>query len=206
MLLAGLDASIKRLYEIDLGFCTNDCNYTVPEGSTLTKTLVRDIIPDLQSWNGPVPEKVEGLAVTTSGQVYFVNDNEAVDNNSGETLLVDLGVGAVTVATYPPTTSLPTPVPTPLPTTDPPTPFPSEQPSSAPFAATAIPTVVPTPIPTFVPTVLPTAPLCVPKGGSCTRMLKSGECCVANNGNKYTCFGQSMSSSTCQKCAKKKQT
>jgi hypothetical protein len=35
---------------------------------------------------------LEGLAVTASGNVYINNDNDGVDDNSGEQILLDLGV------------------------------------------------------------------------------------------------------------------
>jgi hypothetical protein len=40
---------------------------------------------------GLVPEKIEGSAITASGNVWIVNDNDGVDDNSGETQLLNLG-------------------------------------------------------------------------------------------------------------------
>ena len=80
---SGFDAAIKRIYEIDLT--------SVVAGSTVTKTLVRDLMADLKKPKGMVPEKIEGLAVTSEGDVYIVNDNDGVDDNSGETQLMNLG-------------------------------------------------------------------------------------------------------------------
>ena len=57
----------------------------------LAKKLVRDLIPDLESDNGLVLEKVEGLTVTEDGDVYIVTDNDGVDDSSGETQLINLG-------------------------------------------------------------------------------------------------------------------
>lgn len=48
-------------------------------------------IPDLAAPGGLIPEKIEGLAVTRHGQVWIVNDNDGVDDNSGETELLNLG-------------------------------------------------------------------------------------------------------------------
>lgn len=79
----GLDAAIKRLYEIDLSTATAD--------STITKTLKKDLMSDLKSQGGLVAEKVEGLAVTESGDIYIINDNDGVDDNSGETQLMNVG-------------------------------------------------------------------------------------------------------------------
>jgi len=79
----GPDAAIKRIYLVDLA--------EVEEGSTITKTLVQDIIPDLkEATNGFVMEKVEGLAY--DGEYMWINnDNDGVDDNSGEQLLLKLG-------------------------------------------------------------------------------------------------------------------
>jgi hypothetical protein len=79
----GPDARIKRLYRIDL---TGKAN-----GDTLDKTLVRDLMADLKAPGGNVPEKIEGLAVLPDGGVIIVNDNDGVDDNSGETQLIRLG-------------------------------------------------------------------------------------------------------------------
>lgn len=79
----GPDAAIKRLYKIDLS--------TATEGQTITKTLVRDLMNDLSATGGLIPEKIEGSAVMSNGDVYIVNDNDGVDDNSGETQLLNLG-------------------------------------------------------------------------------------------------------------------
>ncbi len=79
----GPDAAIKRIYEIDTAGAV--------DGDLLSKTLVRDLMPDLQSPNGSVYEKVEGLAVMQNGDVFIVNDNDGVDDNSGEIQLLNLG-------------------------------------------------------------------------------------------------------------------
>ncbi len=79
----GPDAAIKRLYRFDVT--------GLVDGDTVTKILVRDLIDDLQASGGLIPEKIEGLAVTTKGDVYIVNDNDGVDDNSGETQLINLG-------------------------------------------------------------------------------------------------------------------
>ena len=40
---------------------------------------------------GHYPEKVEGMAVMDNGDVYVCNDNDGVDDNSGETQLLNVG-------------------------------------------------------------------------------------------------------------------
>lgn len=79
----GPDARIKRLYSVNLTGVVN--------GATLTKTLVRDVLNDLKAPAGQVPEKIEGLARLANGDVLIVNDNDGVDDNSGEVQLINLG-------------------------------------------------------------------------------------------------------------------
>ncbi len=57
----------------------------------VAKDEVRDLIPDLKAWGGPVPDKVEGLAIDAAGQGYVVTDNDGVDDASGETLFWTIG-------------------------------------------------------------------------------------------------------------------
>ncbi|MFZ2124066.1 MAG: esterase-like activity of phytase family protein [Rhodoferax sp.] len=79
----GPDARIKRLYRIDL---TGKA-----DGATLSKTLVRDLMADLRGPAGPVLEKIEGSALLANGDVIIVNDNDGVDDNSGEVQMMNLG-------------------------------------------------------------------------------------------------------------------
>ncbi len=85
----GPDARIKKIYEFSV-----DGIEPKPQGETfpvLSKTFVRDLIPDLTKDNGFVLEKVEGLAVFRNGKTYIVTDNDGVDNASGETQLMNIG-------------------------------------------------------------------------------------------------------------------
>jgi hypothetical protein len=61
------------------------------DGDTLTKEFVRDLVPDLLKPNGLLYEKIEGVAFDTHGDVWIVNDNDGLDDNSGETQLLNLG-------------------------------------------------------------------------------------------------------------------
>jgi hypothetical protein len=80
--MAGPDAVVKRVYKIDLGKHN--------PGETVTKKLFVDIYPALADEGGLVVEKVEGLTVDRSGDVWVVNDNDGLDSNSGETLLLNV--------------------------------------------------------------------------------------------------------------------
>lgn len=80
----GPDGVIKRVYEIDLG------DYSMAELTVVTKTLVRDLVPDILSYGGQLLEKVEGMAVDSDGNLWINNDNDGVDDNSGEQLLIKI--------------------------------------------------------------------------------------------------------------------
>lgn len=79
----GPDAAIKRIYKFDVTGLAAD--------AVVTKTQVRDLMADLAAPGGLTYEKVEGLAVMSNGDVLIVNDNDGVDDNSGETQLLNLG-------------------------------------------------------------------------------------------------------------------
>jgi hypothetical protein len=89
----GPDAAVKRLYQIGLGDFSMGVPVEDEDVPTVEKTLVLDVIPEVEAFTGAkVMEKLEGLAVTASGNVYINNDNDGVEDNSGEELLLDLGV------------------------------------------------------------------------------------------------------------------
>ena len=75
----GLDASIKRIYSISLGDLED-----VDDGDEITKLLVRDVLDDTAASGGMPLEKIEGMAILGK-DVWIVNDNDAVDFNTGET-------------------------------------------------------------------------------------------------------------------------
>ena len=83
---ANTDARIKRVYGIDV----SEVSFKAQGDSfeTLSKTLLRDLMPDLLATNGMVLEKIESLAVTEKGDLLFANDNDGVDDSSGETQLI----------------------------------------------------------------------------------------------------------------------
>lgn len=76
----GPDAAIKRIYTVDMS--------AVTDGETLTKTLTMDLMDVLKAAGGLVPEKIEGLGLTAANDMYIVNDNDGVDDNSGEIQLL----------------------------------------------------------------------------------------------------------------------
>ncbi|MBB5186870.1 hypothetical protein HNQ57_001133 [Zhongshania antarctica] len=79
----GPDAVIKRLYKFD--------TTGLAEDAMVSKTLVRDVLPDMKATGGLVTEKIEGLALLANGDLLMVNDNDGVDDSNGETRLMNLG-------------------------------------------------------------------------------------------------------------------
>jgi hypothetical protein len=84
------DARVKRVYTIDVtGVNFLDVSQTA-NFETLTKTLAYDLLAQgsYDEFGGFVPEKLEGMAVLSDGTTLIVNDNDGVDDNSGETTVV----------------------------------------------------------------------------------------------------------------------
>jgi hypothetical protein len=86
----GPDARVKAIYRVGLpdGTGSTAADQAPP---MLTKTLARDLLPDLQATNGWTQEKVEGMAVGGNGNLYVVTDNDGLDDANGETVFLDLG-------------------------------------------------------------------------------------------------------------------
>ena len=86
----GQEAAIKRIYSVGLdAFQPARLGGALP---LLEKTLVRDLLPDLQqATNGYVIDKVEGFAIDAAGAAFVVTDNDGVKDSSGETLFLRLG-------------------------------------------------------------------------------------------------------------------
>ena len=87
----GPDATIKRIYSVDLaGVDFRAVDVGAP--SVVAKTLVVDLLASgaFAPFAGATPEKVEGMTVLSNGTVVIVNDNDGVDDNSGETRLLTL--------------------------------------------------------------------------------------------------------------------
>jgi len=80
----GLQARVKRVYGIDL-----QAIRFRPFGEALdvaAKTLLRDVLADLDARSISIPDKLEGLGITADGRPFGVTDNDGVDDNYGETL------------------------------------------------------------------------------------------------------------------------
>jgi len=82
-------AELKALYGVDLK--TAEFKPYGDELVTVEKTLLRDVLPDLKAASIWTTEKLEGVAVTRTGRVFVVTDNDGVDDSTGETVFLNLG-------------------------------------------------------------------------------------------------------------------
>lgn len=83
-------ARIKRIYGVDL---LDSAVTWKPHGEaldTVSKSLLADVIGDLDATNISVPDKLEGAGITKEGQVFLSTDNDGVDGNYGESLFFRL--------------------------------------------------------------------------------------------------------------------
>jgi alkaline phosphatase len=86
----GDKAQVKKIFSVALdAFKPAPLDGDLP---VVEKTLVRDLIPDLEAaTNGYVVDKVEGFTIDAGGNAFVVTDNDGVDDSSGETLFLRLG-------------------------------------------------------------------------------------------------------------------
>jgi hypothetical protein len=85
----GPKAQLKRLYTFSIAGLT-----PVAQGGNfplLSKSLARDLLPDLKTTSGWVVDKVEGTAQAKDGKFYVVTDNDGIDDATGETRFLQLG-------------------------------------------------------------------------------------------------------------------
>jgi hypothetical protein len=84
------DLAVKRLYRFSVAGLVP----AAPGAAAIpvvTKTLLRDMVPDLAKPRGTVQEKLEGFAVDRAGDMFAVTDNDGVQGVSGETQFLRLG-------------------------------------------------------------------------------------------------------------------
>ena len=86
----GTAAAIKRLYGIDLASADFRTDLTAPL-AVVEKTLLADVLDELEANSIWTPDKLEGLSVTSDGRVYLVTDNDGLDESLGQTVFLGLG-------------------------------------------------------------------------------------------------------------------
>jgi hypothetical protein len=84
---AGADARIKLITEIDVSDTEFLDESHAGAFNVLPKVVKRDLVArgDLLKANGVILEKLESLAVTRNGTAIVINDNDGVDDSTGET-------------------------------------------------------------------------------------------------------------------------
>jgi hypothetical protein len=87
----GTDATIKEIVTFSIAGLTPLPPADAPGFPVVIQLGAFDLVPALMSLNGPVLEKVEGLTIGADGKVYFVTDNDAVSDATGETLFMAIG-------------------------------------------------------------------------------------------------------------------
>ena len=87
--LIGEKAVLKKLYRVPLADMVSTALDS--ELPTVSKELVRDLVPDLLSTGGFVLDKVEGFAIDAAGEGFAVTDNDGVDDSTGETMFWSIG-------------------------------------------------------------------------------------------------------------------
>lgn len=88
------NASLKAVFQVDLAnapFAPYRDGVTDGGLATISKRFLIDVVPALSEASIFTPEKLEGLAVSSDGQVYAVTDNDGVDDATGETIFLGLG-------------------------------------------------------------------------------------------------------------------
>lgn len=88
----GANAKIKRIYKVALSeLVSTKLGEVLP---IVKKELVVDLLPIMTSYGGYVLDKVEGLAIDETGQMFIVTDNDGVDDSNGETQFIKLDIVA----------------------------------------------------------------------------------------------------------------
>ena len=76
-------ARLKKVFSVPVAELVGaELGGTIP---VVTKTEVRDLIPDLATNNGYIVDKIESLAIAADGTAYAITDNDGVADSSGET-------------------------------------------------------------------------------------------------------------------------
>jgi len=86
-----VDAAIKRIYSFDPASVTFTADPSVTP-HTLAKTMEFDVLTSglFEAVSVPPLEKLESMVIAPNGDVWIANDNDGVDDNSGETCVLPI--------------------------------------------------------------------------------------------------------------------
>lgn len=87
----GFNAELKAVFGVDLEGAEFRPFDDVDGLVTIDKSLLRDLLPEIEAASIWTAEKLEGLAVAADGRAYAVTDNDGVDGATGETVFLRLG-------------------------------------------------------------------------------------------------------------------
>lgn len=96
--LLGPSAATKKVYGVDLAAAPFQPYVSGEPLPVVGKTLLADLLDELEANSVWTPDKLEGLAVTADGDVWAVTDNDGLDEALGQTLMLDLGPVASALA------------------------------------------------------------------------------------------------------------
>ncbi|MEA3548753.1 MAG: esterase-like activity of phytase family protein [Thermodesulfobacteriota bacterium] len=85
----GLNAELKSIYTIDLAEA--EFYSATEELTTIEKTLLVDLLPEMDKRSIWTAEKLEGFAVAADGKTYCITDNDGLDDAPGETIFFSPG-------------------------------------------------------------------------------------------------------------------
>lgn len=86
----GGQARIKRIYGVDVSDPSVTWKPFDQPLDTVSKSLLVDVLGELDRRSITVPDKLEGVGITAGGEVFLATDNDGVDENYGETLFFRL--------------------------------------------------------------------------------------------------------------------
>jgi len=87
----GFVAELKALFRVDLAGAAFRAYDDAAGLVTVDKQLIENLAPQLERSSIFTAEKLEGLAVSASGNAYVVTDNDGLDDAPGETVFLHLG-------------------------------------------------------------------------------------------------------------------
>jgi hypothetical protein len=95
---AGTSAQLKKVYGVDLATANFQPFVAGTPLAVVGKTLLADVLDEIDANSIWTPDKLEGLAVAADGDVYIVTDNDGLDVAIGQTVFLGRGPVATALA------------------------------------------------------------------------------------------------------------